>query len=96
MKLRYFENTAIFVQKFKITDATYQIEGYLEYGACTTKTALPPTGSTFLFLGKRNAAAAMCCTTETKAETAKPACSGKFWVAETTAIDSATTAALIR
>ncbi len=28
MKLRYFENTATFVQKFKITDASYQIEGY--------------------------------------------------------------------
>ena len=34
MKLRYFENTAIFIQKLKITGATYMIEGYMEFGAC--------------------------------------------------------------
>lgn len=32
MKVRYFENTAQFVQKLKLTGGAYQIEGYLEYG----------------------------------------------------------------
>ena len=49
MKLRYFENTATFVQKFKITDASYQIEGYLEYGACNDENCLPPTEVPFSF-----------------------------------------------
>lgn len=38
MKLRYFENTAIFIQKLKITGATYMIEGYMEFGACNDET----------------------------------------------------------
>ena len=46
MKLRYFENTATFVQKFKITDASYQIEGYLEYGAWNAATATVATSET--------------------------------------------------
>ena len=93
MKLRYFENTATFVQKFKITDASYQIEGYLEYGACMTKTALPPTEVPFSFSGKGNAATATVATSETKAETVnQPAAENS--VAEATAIDSAATVAL--
>ncbi len=43
MKLRYFENTAIFIQKLKITGATYMIEGYMEFGACNDENCLPPT-----------------------------------------------------
>ena len=31
MKVRYFENTAKFVQKVKLTGGAYAIEGYLEY-----------------------------------------------------------------
>ena len=90
MKLRYFENTATFVQKFKITDASYQIEGYLEYGACNDENCLPPTEVPFSFSGKGNAATATVATSETKAETVnQPAAENS--VAETTAIDSATT-----
>lgn len=93
MKLRYFENTATFVQKFKITDASYQIEGYLEYGACNDENCLPPTEVPFSFSGKGNAATATVATSETKAETVnQPAAENS--VAETTAIDSATTVAL--
>lgn len=93
MKLRYFENTATFVQKFKITDASYQIEGYLEYGACNDESCLPPTEVPFSFSGKGNAATATVATSETKAETVnQPAAENS--VAETTAIDSATTVAL--
>lgn len=93
MKLRYFENTATFVQKFKIIDASYQIEGYLEYGACNDENCLPPTEVPFSFSGKGNAATATVATSETKAETVnQPAAENS--VAETTAIDSATTVAL--
>ena len=93
MKLRYFENTATFVQKFKITDASYQIEGYLEYGACNDENCLPPTEVPFSFSGKGNAATATVATSETKAETVnQPAAENSF--AETTAIDSAATVAL--
>lgn len=52
MKLRYFENTAIFIQKLKITGATYMIEGYMEFGACNDENCLPPTEVSFSFSGK--------------------------------------------
>lgn len=93
MKLRYFENTATFVQKFKITDASYQIEGYLEYGACNDENCLPPTEVPFSFSGKGNAATATVATSETKAETVNQP-TAENSVAETTAIDSAATVAL--
>ena len=38
MKLRYFENTAIFIQKLKITGATYMIEGIWNSVPATMKT----------------------------------------------------------
>ena len=50
MKLRYFENTAIFIQKLKITGATYMIEGYMEFGACNDENCLPPVSYTHLFM----------------------------------------------
>lgn len=52
MKVRYFENTAQFVQKLKLTGGAYQIEGYLEYGACNDENCLPPTQVPFKFSGK--------------------------------------------
>lgn len=42
MKLRYFENSAKFVQKIKFTKPTYRIDGYLEFGACNDETCMPP------------------------------------------------------
>lgn len=52
MKVRYFENTAQFVQKLKLKGGAYQIEGYLEYGACNDENCLPPTQVPFNFSGK--------------------------------------------
>ncbi len=52
MKLRYFEEKAVFVQKLKITSPTYFIEGYLQYGACNDENCLPPTDVEFSFSGK--------------------------------------------
>uniref|UniRef100_A0AB33J0N5 Cytochrome c biogenesis protein CcdA n=1 Tax=Prevotella sp. GTC17253 TaxID=3236793 RepID=A0AB33J0N5_9BACT len=43
MNLRYFEHAVTFVQKFKITGKTYDVKGYLEYGACNDQNCLPPT-----------------------------------------------------
>ena len=61
MQVRYFENTAKFIQKVKLTGGAYEIEGYLEYGACDDESCLPPTEVPFKFSGvakTANAAAA--------------------------------------
>ena len=61
MKVRYFGNTAKFIQKVKLTGGAYEIEGYLEYGACDDESCLPPTEVPFKFSGvakTANAAAA--------------------------------------
>lgn len=70
MKVRYFENTAQFVQKLKLTGGAYQIEGYLEYGACNDENCLPPTQVPFKFSGKAEGATkeAAAAAAETKAE----------------------------
>ena len=70
MKVRYFENTAQFVQKLKLTGGAYQLEGYLEYGACNDENCLPPTQVPFQFSGKVEGAAkeAAAATVETKVE----------------------------
>jgi thiol:disulfide interchange protein DsbD len=70
MKVRYFENTAQFVQKLKLTGGAYQIEGYLEYGACNDENCLPPTQVPFKFSGKAEGAAkeVAAAAAETKAE----------------------------
>ena len=72
MKVRYFENTAQFVQKLKLTGGAYQLEGYLEYGACNDENCLPPTQVPFQFSGKAEGAAkeTTAATAETKAEDA--------------------------
>ena len=71
MKVRYFENTAQFVQKLKLTGGAYRLEGYLEYGACNDENCLPPTQVAFQFSGKAEGAAkeAAAATAEMKAET---------------------------
>ncbi|MDE6347396.1 MAG: thiol:disulfide interchange protein, partial [Bacteroides sp.] len=57
MKVRYFENAAQFIQKLKLTGGAYQLEGYLEYGACNDENCLPPTQVPFKFSGKAEGAA---------------------------------------
>ena len=73
MKVRYFENTAKFIQKVKLTGGAYEIEGYLEYGACDDESCLPPTEVPFKFSGvakTANAAAAKAEQPEKKEEAA--------------------------
>ena len=64
MKVRYFENTAKFVQKVKFTGGAYEIEGYLEYGACDDESCLPPTQVPFKFSGVAKAGNAAAAKTE--------------------------------
>ena len=52
MKVRYFENTAVFVQKLKLKGGNYKIAGYLQYGACSDENCLPPADVEFSFSGK--------------------------------------------
>lgn len=42
MELKYFENTATFVQKVRFTKPDYDIDCYLEYGACNDQSCIPP------------------------------------------------------
>ena len=58
MDVRYFEHTAQFVQKLKLTGGDYQVTGYLEYGACNDENCLPPTQVEFSFSGKAEGASA--------------------------------------
>ena len=64
MKVRYFENTAKFVQKVKFAGGAYAIEGYLEYGACDDESCLPPTQVPFKFSGVAKAGNAAATKTE--------------------------------
>ena len=67
MKVRYFEHTAQFVQKLKLTGGNYQIEGFLEYGACNDENCLPPTQVPFNFSGKAAGKASVAEKTDTAA-----------------------------
>lgn len=68
MQVRYFENSATFVQKIKFTAATYHVEGYLEYGACDDQSCLPPTQVPFTYSGKTTLSAAAVTTATPSAE----------------------------
>lgn len=82
MNVRYFEHTAQFVQKLRLTGGDYQVTGYLEYGACNDENCLPPTQVEFSFSGKADGAAA-----------ATPA--GDAAAPSATPVDTATAAATI-
>lgn len=71
MKLRYFENSVGFVQRYKMTAKTYSIKGYLEYGACNDEMCLPPTQVEFNFKGNGPASAPAATSTAANAETEK-------------------------
>lgn len=71
MKLRYFENSVGFVQRYKITAKTYSIKGYLEYGACNDEMCLPPTQVEFNFKGNGPASALAATPTAASAENEK-------------------------
>ena len=50
--LRYFEGSVQFVQKVKFTKPEYDIDCYLEYGACSDESCLPPSEVTLKKKGK--------------------------------------------
>ena len=52
MKLRYFENSVQFVQKVKFTKPQYNIDAYLEWGACNDEMCLPPSEAALKASGK--------------------------------------------
>lgn len=65
MNLDFFEGTAVLAQKIKITDSSYAVEGYMEYGACNDESCLPPSEVPFSFFGKADI--------KTKEKVAEPA-----------------------
>lgn len=68
--MRYFESTAQFVQKLKLTGGDYKIEGFLEFGACNDENCLPPTQVEFNFSGKAEVAKGAAATTPAEKVTA--------------------------
>ena len=52
MKLRFFEGNAKFVQRIKFTKDTYDIDCYLEYGACNDEMCMPPSQVSLIKKGK--------------------------------------------
>ena len=52
MELRYFESAVTFVQKIRFTKPQYDIDCYLEYGACNDASCLPPSEVTLQVKGK--------------------------------------------
>lgn len=51
MEVSYLENQATLVQRYRITAAKYNVQGYLTYGACDDRNCLPPTDVEFSFAG---------------------------------------------
>ncbi len=78
MKLRYFEGSVTFVQKVKFTQPKYNIDVYLEYGACNDQNCLPPSEASFKSSGKSPAVDAPAKADEKTEETkADPALAAK-------------------
>lgn len=90
MQVRFFEHNAQFVQKIKITGATYSIEGYLQYGACNDQNCLPPTSVEFSYSGKGDPnAAATAKTPESKKDEAVAATETTEEVENTAEVEAA-------
>lgn len=66
MELRYFEKAVTFVQKIRFTKPQYDIDCYVEYGACNDEACLPPSEASLKAKGKSPVA-----TEETKDAKAK-------------------------
>ena len=62
MELRWFEKAVTFVQEIRFTKPDYDIDCYLEYGACNDEMCMPPSQVELKQKGKRKDA-------ETKVET---------------------------
>ena len=52
MEVRYFEKAVTFVQKIKFIKPKYDIDCYVEYGACNDQSCLPPSEAAFKQSGK--------------------------------------------
>ncbi|MBR1389583.1 MAG: thioredoxin family protein [Prevotella sp.] len=52
MTLRYFEKAVTFVQKIRFTRPDYDIDCYVEYGACNDQSCLPPSTADLKKKGK--------------------------------------------
>ena len=52
MELRFFEKSVTFAQKIRFTKPDYNIDCYLEYGACNDQSCLPPSEATLKTSGK--------------------------------------------
>lgn len=50
-ELEFFENSCHFTQRLKITGKNYSAKGYLEYGACSNVSCMPPTQVDFSVKG---------------------------------------------
>lgn len=70
----FFENTATFTQKVKLLGGKYEVEGYLQFGACNDQNCIPPTSAEFSFKGE---VAATKATDEKKNEPAELNASGE-------------------
>ena len=51
MEVETVEGDVTFVQTFELTGATYELSGYLTYGACNDQNCIPPTTVDFAFKG---------------------------------------------
>ena len=58
MDVSYFEKSAKFVQKLKLSGGKYAVEGYLQYGACNDQTCTPPKNVEVTYTGEVPAASA--------------------------------------
>ena len=85
MKLRFFEGSVTFVQKIKFTKPTYNINCYLEYGACNDETCMPPTEVPFTTKGNSPAVTEDAAAEAQKEETQPAAEEGKALAATDTA-----------
>ena len=43
MNITFFENKCTFTQRVRLTEANYELAGYLEYSACNDQNCMPPT-----------------------------------------------------
>ncbi len=57
MELRFFENAVTFAQKIRFTKPQYDIDCYVEYGACNDQSCLPPSEAEFKGKGNSPVAA---------------------------------------
>lgn len=74
MQVRFFEGTATFIQKIKLKGGKYEVNGYLQYGACNDENCLPPTNVDFSFKGEAAGGQAVASTADgVETETAESA-----------------------